>query len=154
MNVHFVRHDANARSVDENFVGLAAIDNFRIAGDELDAGVIGCGMHRLHHAPEILHRQSFLQNETRRQIERTRAAHCQVVNGSMNREFADVAAREKDRAHDKRIGAECHPFAVQRKNAPSCNGSSSSFRNCGKTIFSMSWWLSLPPLPWARTICL
>ena len=117
--------------------------------------VIGRGTHRLHDAPEILHRQTFLQNETGREIKRARAAHGEIVNGAMNGQLADVAAREKNRADDKRIGAEgqrVSPF--NEKIAPSCSGSSSSLRNCGRTIFSISWWLSFPPLPCARTISL
>src|SRR6476660_6450223 len=92
MDVYLVRHGANARSIDENFVRLPAIDYLRIAGHKFDAGVISRSMHRLHDAPEILHRQTFFQNKTGREIKGARAAHCQVVNRSVNSEFADVAA--------------------------------------------------------------
>ena len=81
--------------VDENFVGLAAINDLGIARHELHAGVVGGGAHRLHDAPEILHRHSFLQDESDREIKRARAAHREVVNRSVDREFADVTAGKK-----------------------------------------------------------
>src|SRR6476660_8358066 len=87
---HLVRNNAYARSIDENFVRLAAIDYLRGACDEFDAGVISRSMHRLHDAPEILHRQTLFENKTGREIKRARAAHRQVVNGPVNSEFADV----------------------------------------------------------------
>ena len=40
MDVHLIRHNTDARSIDENFVRLAAIDHLRIAGDKLHTGVV------------------------------------------------------------------------------------------------------------------
>ena len=45
MNVYFVRHVADARSIDEDFVCLTAIDYLRIARDEFDAGVMKTESH-------------------------------------------------------------------------------------------------------------
>ena len=125
-------------SVDENFVGFAAVNDLRIACDQLHTGSIGRLAHRLHDAPEILHRRSFFENESAGKIERSCATHCQIVDGAVHREFADVAA-------GKKIGLTTYESVLKatrslpnEKMAPSCNGSSSSFRNCGSTIFSIN----------------
>ena len=106
LDVDPFRHDADPGGVNENFIGLAAIDHLGVTGHQLHAGFVGCRAHRLHNPPEILHRDSFFKNETDRKIKRARPAHREVVNRAVNGQFSDIAAREKDRAHDIRVGAE------------------------------------------------
>ena len=45
-------------------------------------------------------------------IERARAAHREIVDRAVDREFADVTAREKDRTNHVGIGAESDAFAA------------------------------------------
>ena len=98
--------------VDENLVGLAAIHDLGIAGHQLHARVVGGRAHRLHDAPEILHRRSFLEDEADRKIKRARAAHREIVDRPVHRQFADVAARKKDRTHHIGIRAESEPLVA------------------------------------------
>ena len=70
-----LRHNADAGSVDENLVRLAAIDHLGVAGDKGHARRIGRVAHRLHDPLEIIHRQAFLEDKSDREMERTRAAH-------------------------------------------------------------------------------
>src|SRR4029077_9215479 len=116
MDVYFLRHDADARSVDENFVCFAAIDHLRIASDQLHTGGIGSIAHRLDDAPEIFHRKTFLQDKAGREIKRARSTHREIVYRPVNGEFSDIASGKKDRTDHERIGAERDAFAVQRKN--------------------------------------
>ncbi len=126
MDVYVVGYDANAGSVDENLVCLAAVNHLRITSDKLHSGGIGRSVHRLDDAPEIFHRHTFFQDKAGREIKRTRAAHREIVHRSVNSEFSDIAAGKKDRTYDERIGAKCDALPFNEKMAPSCSGSSSS----------------------------
>ena len=51
-DVHAFRHEADARSRDEQLVGRPAVDDFRVAGDDRDARRRRCGRHRLRPSRE------------------------------------------------------------------------------------------------------
>ena len=59
-------------------------------------------LHRRDDAPQRLHRQPLFEDEARAQIERPRAAHRQVVDRAVDRQRADVAARERTAAGRRR----------------------------------------------------
>ena len=77
---------------------------------------VGGLAHRLHDAPEIVHRQAFLENEADREIQRPRAAHGEIVDRAVDGQLADVAAGKKDRADDVGIGAEGQAVRADGKN--------------------------------------
>jgi hypothetical protein len=90
--------------IDEQPVAFALVHDLRVARDDFDArGIRGCA-HGLDDPRERLHRQSFLDDEPRAQPPRARAAHREIVDCSVDRERADVAAGKEERAHDIRVG--------------------------------------------------
>ena len=104
------RPDAGRRDVEP--VGLAALDDLRVAGDDRDAGRARGGAHRGDDAPQVGDRESLLDHEAGRQPARLRADHREVVDGAVDGELADVAARELERMHDVGIGRECEAGAA------------------------------------------
>ena len=63
----------------------------------MNAGAFGCALGRCDDALKIRNRQAFFEDEREREIERFRATHREVVDSAVDGEFADVAARKKDR---------------------------------------------------------
>ena len=109
------RDHADAGGVDEDSVGLAAIDDFGVAGDERDARGVGGFAHRVHDSRRNRRIGSpFLEDESDGEMQRARAAHGEVVDRAVDGEFADVAAGEKDRADHVGVGAEGEAGAVRR----------------------------------------
>ena len=100
-------HDpADAGGVDEELVGLAAVDDLEVAGDDLDARRRGRGAHRGDHPPQRLQRKPLLQDEAGAETDRARPAHGEVVDGAVDRERPDVAAGEEERLNDVGVGGE------------------------------------------------
>jgi hypothetical protein len=96
-------------------VGLAALDDLGVAGDDLHAGDPRRHAHRRHHPLERRNRQPFFQNEARAEPLRPRPAHGEIVDRAMHGERADVTAGKKQRAHHVRIGREREPRAGRRR---------------------------------------
>ena len=95
-----VLQDADARRVDEDAVTLPFVDDLGIARYDIDAAVAGGGAHRRHDAPQVVDGEAFLQDEGCGKMERTGAAHREVVHRSVHGERSDVAAREEEGPHD------------------------------------------------------
>jgi len=84
----------DAGGVDEDAVGFAFVDNLGVAGDQRDSGARGRLAHGFDDQAQGLDGQPFLENEAGAEIERTCAAHGQVVDGAVDGQIADVAAGE------------------------------------------------------------
>src|SRR5689334_23949888 len=85
VDLDLVRHNSDARSVDKNLIGLATIDHFGVASHKLDLRAGRSFTHRLDDAPEIFHRQAFLEDKTGGKIERPRATHGEIVDRTVDR---------------------------------------------------------------------
>ena len=90
---------------------MAAIDDLGVAGDNAHAGRPGGLGHRGHDAAERFHRQTFFEDEARTEVRRLGPGHGQVVDGSIDGQFADVAAGEEEWMDDERVGGEGQPRA-------------------------------------------
>ena len=73
---------------------------------------LAASAHAFHHRAERLHRKPFLQDETRAQVKRPRAAHGQVVDRAVHRQVADRPAGKHQRPHDVGISGERQALAV------------------------------------------
>ena len=82
-NVRF--NYANARSVHENSVALAFVDDLRISRDQLHVCLRCRLLHRRHDGTQHCHLQSFLQDESGAEIEWTGTAHGKIVHGPIDR---------------------------------------------------------------------
>jgi len=100
------------RCVDEEAVALALVDHFGVARHQLYARRAARPGHRGGDAPQVVHRQPFFEDEARRQVQRLRPAHRQVVDRAVHGQAADVAAGEEQRADHKRVGSEGQPRPV------------------------------------------
>jgi hypothetical protein len=91
-------------SVDEDTISFAPIHNFGVTGYNLDSGLYGRGCHRLNYALKQLHRQAFFKNESGAQIERTGAAHGQIIYRPVDSKCAYVSSGEEQRVYHIGIG--------------------------------------------------
>jgi hypothetical protein len=115
-NFHSKRHNPDARSVNENFVGLSAVDHLCVACYQCDSGG-GCSLsHGQDNLPKVSRRKSLFENKSNRQIERARSAHCKVIDRPVHRQLANIAPGKKDWINDKRIRAESYASIVHGKN--------------------------------------
>ena len=93
---------ADARSVDEHAVALAAVDDLGVAGHEPHPGGVAASRIDATTRRSVRQRQAFLEDEARAEIERAGAAHGEVVDRAVHRQRADVAARERRAAARRR----------------------------------------------------
>ena len=103
------RHDADAGGRDEHAVALALLDDLGVTGHHRDLRVLRGGGHRFDDAPQIGEREALLEHEGRREVERRRAAHRDVVDRAVHRQAADVAARKEQRRDDVAVGRHHEP---------------------------------------------
>ena len=148
-----VPDDADAGRVDVAAVGLAALHDLRVAGDDPHAGDVAAALIDA----AIRCRSATGKPSSRimptRQVQRRRAGDRQVVDGAVDGQVADVAAGEEQRRDHVRVGRERQPRAVDRPSrAASSSGSSSGLRNCSRKIASISVCVALPPAPCASVI--
>ena len=97
-------------------VGLAALDDLRVAGDDRHAGGARRRGDRLDLGAQHLGLQALLEDQRQRQRERPRAGHREVVDGAVDRELADRAAGEADRLDDEAVGR--HRQRRRRRRRP------------------------------------
>ena len=83
----------------------------------------------------------------RRQRERARARHGQVVDGAVHRQLADRAAGEAQRLDDEGVGRQRQRDAVDldAPRRPRCTWAPKA----GANRPSIMLWVALPPAPWA-----
>jgi hypothetical protein len=104
---------ADAGGAQEHPVGVAALDDLGVAGDDLDAGRArrrGDGVHL--HAQRV-GVEPLLEDHRQAQRERARAGDGEVVDGAVDREVADRPAGEAQRLHDERVGGD-HQVVADR----------------------------------------
>ena len=81
--------DADTGGVDVDTVGLAALHDLRVTGDDLDVRGQCRVLHRVDDLDEVLDRKSFLQDETGREVARPCPGDGQVVHRAVDRERPD-----------------------------------------------------------------
>ena len=79
-------HNANPGSINVNAVPLSALHHFCIPRHNTDARRTGRGSHIPCHAGQDFQRKPFFQNKARRQIQRLRAAHGEIIHRSVHRQ--------------------------------------------------------------------
>jgi hypothetical protein len=105
-------HDPDARRRDEHAVRLAALDDFGVARDDGDAGLARGRARAAGDALQVAQREAFFEDEARRQIQRSRAGHHHVVDRSVHRQRADVAAGKEEWRDDVAVGRDHHPAVL------------------------------------------
>ena len=96
---------------DVHTVGGALADDFRVAGDDLHAGLRRCFAHVGDDLAEFGDRETFFDHEGRRQPLRASARDREVIDGAVHRDVTDGPARKAPRRNDIRVGGERQPFA-------------------------------------------
>ena len=89
-------------------IGLAALDHLGVAGDDRHARRARGVAHARRDALQVGERKALFDDEARREIERPRARHRDVVDGAVHGERADVAAGKEDRRDDIGVGGHHH----------------------------------------------
>jgi len=111
-DVELVVEDADSRGIDEDLVRLPPGDHLGVAGDDGHSGGFGRLLHAGENGPEVREGKTLLQNQADADRQGTGAAHGQVVDRSVNRQIADVAAGEEDRVDHVGVGGEGEPAAA------------------------------------------
>ncbi len=111
-DVHAFGNYTDTARVDKNTVAFAALDNFRIAGDDAHIRNFRGLAHRTHNSAKIFHLETFFDDKPRAQKQRLCAAHRHIVDRAVDCQIADVTAREEQRIDDERIRGICEPCAV------------------------------------------
>ena len=104
--------DSDARRRNEHPVRLAAFHHLGVAGHHRNAGRARGFTHAVGDALEIREPETFLDDETRRKIERTSARHGDIVDRSVHGERADVAARKEQWRDHMAVGRHHHASAA------------------------------------------
>ena len=114
-HLHAAGDDADAGGVDEEPVGGAARHHLGIAGGHRPPRRPGGRPQAAQDAPQHLDGQALLDHQRAAQVERHRAAHGEIVHGAVDRQRADVAARELERRHHEGVGGVGQAVAAGRE---------------------------------------
>ena len=147
-----VGHHADAGGVDEKPVRTALSDDLGVAGDDADAGVGGGLAHRLRDGTEHLELEALLEDEAGRQRQRLRPAHRQVVDGAVDGQITDVAAREEQRVDHVGVGGQRDAAGRRRRARAESRDGPPEDPNAGRNRFSISSSERMPPPPWPSTM--
>ena len=93
-------------------VGVTALDDLRVPGHDLDARGRGGQGDRLDLCAQDVGGEALLEDHREAERERPRAAHGEIVDGAVDRELADRAAREADGLDDEAVRREGEPRAA------------------------------------------
>jgi len=105
--------EAHPGGADVAAVGLALLHHLGVAGDHADPGRRRGVAHGRCDPGEVGDGKAFLQDEAGRQVQRRGAGHGQVIDGAVDREVADVAARKEQRRDHVGIGGEGQPRSAE-----------------------------------------
>ena len=101
------RNPADTGGIDEHPIRFSSFDDFGVAGHDRHAGFQRGGLHAGNNAFQHFHRQSFFDDESCGEIQRLCAGHAHIVHRAAHSQAANIAAGEKQRADDVRIGGNC-----------------------------------------------
>ncbi len=97
---------AEAAGVDEHSVGLAVAHDLGVAAGDLHPRLRRGLRDALHNALQLGEAEALLNDDAQREEARDGAEAGEVVHRAVDRELADVPAREKERRHSERVGGE------------------------------------------------
>ena len=106
------RDDADAGCVDVDPIAVAFLHHLGVTGGDLHPGFFAGLRHGGDDIAERFHRQALFQDEAGRKEQRLGPAHRQVIDRAIDGQFADVPAREEQRADHEGIGGEGEVIAV------------------------------------------
>ena len=95
--------------IHENTASLAGGDDFGVAADHPDPGLIGGSSYRFQHPLEIGGGKAFFQDKTHREVAGSSPAYGQIVTGAENAQCADVPAWKEGGIHDVGVCGDKHP---------------------------------------------
>ena len=101
--------DTHAGRVDVAAVGLAALDDLGVAGDDLHPGRGRRVPHRFGDPAQVGDRETLLQDEPGRLVLGRGPAHGQVVDRAVDGQLADVPAGEEQRRDHVGVGGQRDP---------------------------------------------
>jgi hypothetical protein len=88
---------------------------FGVAGHNRHTGLSGGSPHRRDNGLQIGQREAFFQDEGGRQIKRRCPHHGHVVDRTVHRQGADIAAGKDERRNNMRIASHHHPSGWHRQ---------------------------------------
>ncbi len=104
--------DPDPGGVDKNLVALAPRNHLGIAGNNAHLGLVRCGSHRLEDFTQVIQLEPFFQDQTHTDRQRSRAAHRQIIDRTIDGQVTDVATGKNNRIDHITVGRECYPAGV------------------------------------------
>jgi hypothetical protein len=95
-------------------VALALLHHLGIARHDGHPGQTRRHGHRQDDPLQVRQRKPFLEDERRREIKRPRTRHRNIVDRTVDREAADVAAGKEQRRYDMAVGCDHHAAGGHR----------------------------------------
>ena len=117
--------------VDVAAVGLAPLHDLRVPGDDADPRRSSGVAHGRGDPDQVGDGEALLEDEARRQVQRRRAGHGQVVDRAVDGQVTDVAAGEEQRRHDVGVGGEREPGARPDGDSPRRRPRAARAAGCG-----------------------
>ena len=111
------RDEAHACGVDEHAVGMAALDDLRVAGHDGHARLGGRLRHRAHNLAQLVHGIALFEHEAAGEVLHLGARGGHVVDRAAHGKAADVPAGEELGRHHERVGAHGDALASQGHDA-------------------------------------
>ena len=112
-DLQIMRHRSHPGGIDINTIALSPFHHLRIPCDDTNARQTGSLSHGAYHSVQDIQGKPLLQNEPRRQVQRFRAAHGQIIHRPVNGQGADIAAGKLQGLHHEAI--RCHRQTPCRK---------------------------------------
>ena len=104
---------------DEDAVTLAALDHLGIAGHHGHAGRACRPCHAVDDTRQVAQRKTLLEDECRRQPERLRPHHGDIVDRAVHRQATDIAAGKEQRRDHMAVRRHHQPaLAWRRQHSP------------------------------------
>ena len=97
--------------IDDDLIDTSALNDFGIACHHRNAGFRLTNSNRLDDSLRIPLSKTFFQDKRKRDPDRSRTHHCQIVHRTAKRNLPDVPARKEDRCHDIGISREDQMFS-------------------------------------------
>ncbi len=111
--VDAVGSDADARRRQIDSATLAAPQHLGIAGRNDDTRFVGCACETCHQAIQQCDLEALLDECVQRQVLRCRTRDRKVVDGSVHRQRADVAAGKLEWLYGEAVSGHQHVAAIE-----------------------------------------
>ncbi len=111
-----IRNDTDPGGRQKDFVARSFVHDFRIAGDDTNAGVSRRLCHRASDPAQEIDFHAFFNDRCARNVERLGASDREIIDRAANGELTDITARKEQGIDDEAVGRESNAIAKLRQS--------------------------------------